>query len=202
MIIDMHVHTVASGDSLIAAEDLIDHALDMGIDAVCITDHDSYEASAVVEEFADGTPLKVFRGVEVTTTAGHLLVYGVKDDKWKDYLRQHKGDAQRLVDYVRHLDGVIVPAHPFDPIKPGIGEKVSGLAGVFAIEGFNGQSNVNDNIKAQELAQRLNLSVLGGSDAHSLYELGKCVTEFDTSIASMDELIVELKAGRFRGRYL
>jgi len=202
MIIDMHVHTVASGDSLIAAEDLIDHALDMGLDAICVTDHDSYEASAVVEEFAEGTSLKVFRGVEVTTTAGHLLVYGIKDDKWKEYLQQNKGDAQRLVDYVRHLDGVIVPAHPFDPIKPSIGDKISGLAGVFAIEGFNGQSNVNDNIKAQEFAQRLNLSILGGSDAHSLYELGKCVTEFNTNIASMDELVVELKAGRFRGRYL
>ncbi|HZS47963.1 MAG TPA: PHP domain-containing protein [Blastocatellia bacterium] len=202
MIIDMHVHTVASGDSLIAAEDLIDHALDMGLDGICVTEHDSYEASAAVEELAEGTDLKVFRGVEVSTVTGHMLVYGVKDDKWKDYLEQHKNDAQRLIDYVRSIDGVVIPAHPFDPIKPGIKDLAPTLAGVFAIEAFNGQSDVNDNIRAREMAERLNLSIVGGSDAHSLYELGKCVTEFSANITSMGELIAELKAGRFRGRYL
>src|SRR5207244_3753028 len=130
-------HTTASGDSLIAAEDLIEHALEMGLDGICVTEHDSYEASAVVEEFAEGTSLKVFRGVEIATYVGHMLVYGVTDDKWKDHLKQNQGDAQRLIDYVRAIDGVIVPAHPFDPAKPGAGDAVPSLAGVFAIEGFN-----------------------------------------------------------------
>jgi predicted metal-dependent phosphoesterase TrpH len=202
MIIDMHVHTVASADSLIAAEDLIEHALDLGLDGICITEHDSYQASAVVEEFAEGTSLKVFRGVEVATASGHMLVYGVANDDWKDYLQKHQGNAQRLVDYVRAIDGVVVPAHPFDPAKPGIRDAVPSLAGVFAIEGFNGQSEAADNIRAQELGERLNLQLTGGSDAHSLFELGRCVTEFDNNISTMTDLIAELKAGRFKGRYL
>jgi predicted metal-dependent phosphoesterase TrpH len=202
MMIDMHVHTVASGDSLIAAEDLIEHALDLGLDGICITEHDCYQTSAVVEEFAEGTSLKVFRGVEVMTSSGHMLVYGVADDDWKDYLRQHQGNAQRLVDYVRSIDGVVVPAHPFDPAKPGIRGAVPTLAGVFAIEGFNGQAEAADNIKAQELGRRLNLQSVGGSDAHSLFELGRCVTEFTNDVSTMTDLITELKAGRFKGRYL
>ena len=202
MIIDMHVHTVASGDSLIAAEDLIEHAIDLGLDAICVTEHDSYLSSAVVEEFAEGTSLKVFRGVEVATASGHMLVYGVTNDDWKDYLNQHKGNAQRLVDYVRSIDGVIVPAHPFDPAKPGVRDAVPTLAGVFAIEGFNGQAEAADNLRAQELGRRLNLRLLGGSDAHSLFELGRCVTEFDNDILTVTDLIAELKEGRFKGRYL
>jgi len=202
MIIDMHVHTVASGDSLIAAEDLIEHALDLGLDAICVTEHDSYQASAVVEEFAEGTSLKVFRGAEIPTDAGHMLVYGITNDDWKDYLQQHKGNAQRLIDYVRAVDGVVVPAHPFDPAKPGVRDAVPTLAGVFAIECFNGQAEAADNQRAQVLAQRLDLKMIGGSDAHSLFELGRCITEFDNNIATSADLVTELKAGRFKGRYL
>ena len=198
----MHVHTVASGDSLIAAEDLIEHALDLGLDAVCITEHDSYSASAVVEEFAEGTSLRVFRGVEVSTASGHMLVYGVANDDWKDYLQQHRGNAQRLVDYVRAVDGVVVPAHPFDPAKPGVRDGVINLVGVFAIEAFNGQAEAADNLRAQELGNRLNLQLVGGSDAHSLFELGRCVTGFANDVVTMADLVTELKAGRFKGRYL
>lgn len=201
MIIDMHVHTVASGDSLIAAEDLIDHALDMGLDGICVTEHDSYEASAVVDEFAEGTSLKVFRGVEVSTASGHMLVYGVFNDDWKDYLDKKQGDVQRLIDYVRSVDGVVIPAHPFDPIKPSVRDGIPGLAGVFAIEGFNNRLEATDNAQAQKIAERLNLKMIGGSDAHTLYELGRCVTEFENRINTMSDLVVELKAGRFNGRY-
>jgi predicted metal-dependent phosphoesterase TrpH len=201
MIIDMHVHTVASGDSLIAAEDLIEQALEAGLDAICVTEHDSYAASAVVAEFAEGTPLKVFRGVEVTTAGGHVLVYGVTDDRWKDYLLEHNRNAQRLIDYVRALGGVAVPAHPLDPVRPSLGDAVTTLAGVFAIEGFNGRAEARDNLRAQDMAARLNLGLLGGSDAHSLLEVGRCVTEFAGGVTTMPELLEELKAGRFRGRY-
>jgi len=202
MIIDMHVHTVASGDSLIAAEDLIEHALDLGLDGICITEHESYQSSSVVEEFAEGTSLKVFRGVEVSTASGHMLVYGVTNDDWKSYLQQQQGNAQRLVDYVRSIDGVVVPAHPFDPARPGIRDAAPTLAGVFAIEGFNGQAEAADNLRTQELGKRLNLKLIGGSDAHSLFELGRCVTEFDNDVSTMTDLVAELRAGRFEGRYL
>ncbi|MBK7994444.1 MAG: PHP domain-containing protein [Blastocatellia bacterium] len=61
MIIDLHIHTIYSQDSLIAPEDLIEQAISVGLDAVCVMEHNSFQASETAEEFALGTGLKVFR---------------------------------------------------------------------------------------------------------------------------------------------
>ncbi len=38
---------------------------------------------------------------------------------------------------------------------------------------------------------------IGGSDAHSVLEIGRCVTIFQNQIESEEDLVAELKAGRF-----
>src|SRR4051794_14574925 len=98
MIIDLHVHTIYSQDSLLAPEDMIERALDLGLDGICVTEHDSLVASRTAEEFAEGTPLIVFRGVEATTDIGHLLVYGVTEAQWQRYENQPGMPAQELVE--------------------------------------------------------------------------------------------------------
>jgi hypothetical protein len=37
-----------------------------------------------------------------------------------------------------------------------------------------------------------------GSDSHAISDVGKCATEFDRRIETLDDLIEELRAGRFR----
>jgi hypothetical protein len=37
----------------------------------------------------------------------------------------------------------------------------------------------------------------GGSDAHSVEEVGRCVTIFQNQIEAEEDLVAELKAGRF-----
>src|ERR1051326_8337618 len=154
MIIDLHVHTIYSGDSLIAPEDLIEHAIELGLDGVCVTEHNSYKASETAAEFAEGTPLKVFRGVEASTDLGHLLIYGINEEQWQRYEGRQPIPAQELVDYVRACGGVCVPAHPFRFRSPGIGEKIETLVGIFAIEGYNGKADIEDNRTAWEMAER------------------------------------------------
>jgi len=39
----------------------------------------------------------------------------------------------------------------------------------------------------------------GGSDAHAIDEMGKCITVFDKMISDESGLLAELKAGRFTG---
>jgi hypothetical protein len=37
-----------------------------------------------------------------------------------------------------------------------------------------------------------------GSDAHARIDIGRCATEFERDVHSVEELIEELQAGRFR----
>lgn len=202
MIIDLHIHTIYSQDSLIAPEDLIEQAINVGLDGICIMEHNSLQASEVVEEFAVGTNLQVFRGVEVRTNIGDLLVYGVNQEQWKDFENKSSFVAQEIIDYVRNCGGVCIPAHPFRFESNSIGDKLETLVGVFAIEGYNGKSDIEENLLAWEHAEKLNLKLTGGSDAHVLGQVGKCITEFTKPIQTMAELVKELKSGHFQAKYL
>ncbi|MEW6732123.1 MAG: CehA/McbA family metallohydrolase [Acidobacteriota bacterium] len=202
MIIDLHVHTVDSRDSLIPLEDLIEQALSIGLDAVCLMEHNRLSEDDTAELFANNTMLKIFRGVEVSSDLGHMLVYGITPQQWQLFEGKAQIYAQELVDSVRSWGGVCIPAHPFRFNSPSIGDKISSLVGVFAIEGYNGKTDINENLQAGEVAARLQLKVTGGSDAHMLGQVGKCVTIFDEPIESIEELVTQLKAGTFQARYL
>lgn len=202
MIIDLHLHTVYSEDSLIAAEDLIEQAIKVGLDGICVTEHNSFELSEIVEEFAYGTPIKVFRGVEVTTDLGHLLVYGLDKKQWQPFENKPGIPAQELIDYVRNCGGVSVPAHPFRFQSSSVGEKLETLIGIFAIEGYNGKSDIEENQLAWNYAEKFNLKLIGGSDAHVIGDVGRCVTEFPNSVKTMKELVEQLKSGQFQAKYL
>jgi len=202
MIIDLHVHTIYSQDSLLAPEDLIEQALQVGLDGICVMDHNSLQVSEVVEEFAEGTQLKVFRGVEVTTDLGHILVYGLKPEQWEQFGGRLERPAQELVDYVRSFGGVCIPAHPYRFGPGALEDKIETLVGIFAIEAYNGKADAEENRIAREKAELLGLMVTGGSDAHVQGMVGKCVTVFERQIKTMADLIKELKDGRFESKYL
>lgn len=202
MIIDLHTHTVYTPGCLIAPEDLIEQALNVGLDGICVLEHLSLKASQVTEDFTYGTPLKVFRGVEAHTDQGHLLIYGVTEAQWQRFEGLENIPAQHLIDCVRDWGGVCIPAHPFRFQSASIGEKVESLVGIFAIEGYNGRADIEENKQAQEYGQRLNLRLTGGSDAYVVGQVGRCVTVFERKIETSNDLVAELKAGRFEARYL
>jgi predicted metal-dependent phosphoesterase TrpH len=202
MLIDLHVHTFASGDAIAAPEDLIDRALAIGLDGICVTEHDSYEASETAALLGEGSGLVVLRGVEVATDMGHILIYGVTDDGWTSVARGGVVPAQALVEYVRDAGAVAVPAHPFRIGASSTGASASSLVGLFAVEGFNGEATRPENTLACEFANKFGLRLTGGSDAHMPGRVGHAVTQFDRRVETEAELAAELKAGRFAGRYL
>lgn len=76
--VDLHVHTGASADVTDAYGDLdpgalVARALEVGLDAIAITDHNTVDACDDVRAAAQGTSLTVFPGVEISTPDGHLL---------------------------------------------------------------------------------------------------------------------------------
>ena len=79
MIIDIHTHTFpTSDDSLLTPEELITEAKRIGLDGICLTDHDRFWEPEQIDELSRKHNYLVLPGCEVTTEDGHLLIYGLK----------------------------------------------------------------------------------------------------------------------------
>jgi predicted metal-dependent phosphoesterase TrpH len=93
--VDLHVHTTASDGELSPAE-LVQKALEIGLAAVAITDHDTTEGVTEALEAARGTRLDVVAGVEISTdisrSEAHILGYFIahRDRELCDKLSQFR----------------------------------------------------------------------------------------------------------------
>ena len=68
---------------------------------------------------------------------------------------------------------------------------------VDAIEIINGACSEQENLYAHAVAEHLDMKGIGGSDSHSASSIGCAVTVLERPVATTQELIQELKAGRF-----
>ncbi len=75
--VDFHVHTPGSADAKAenygTPDDLVQAALDAGLDAIVVTDHNTTSWVDRVRAAAALTTLVVLPGVEISTSEGHLL---------------------------------------------------------------------------------------------------------------------------------
>jgi len=201
MKIDLHCHSTFSQDNHLEPQDVIRRASQLGLDGVCFTEHHSFESSSLVERTDRPKGFLVLRGVEVSTDAGHLLVYGVKDDSWNRWGRNNYLNLAKVVESVHALGGICVPAHPFRGWES-LGEKIYSVEPLDAIETHNGVNGLLQNGLAIEAALKLGLPSTGGSDCHYLNQVGRAYTEFDNTISSLGDMINEIKAWKCRGRFL
>ena len=186
----MHIHTHFSPCSIIKIPQLLQRAKKVGIDGICITDHNSIASKSVLEKIADYSGLFVIVGVEYTTSYGDFLVYGPVD-----YIPE-KMDAKNLFKWVQKEGGVTVAAHPFRKDRP-VDPDVLHLAKI--IESVNGRNNSAENALCKNWIKKHGNEVkeIGGSDAHTVEEIGQAVTVFKRNIYTMDDLIIELLGGNY-----
>lgn len=202
MIVDLHIHTnLGSLCSQLGPDELLGRVRELGIDAICITDHHSHRGADKMIAYAAGSGYPIFRGVEIYTDYGDMLVFGMKRDT-----RYHLTTFWELVEMADADGAVIIPAHPcrgWDPKHGHRHEFPREIARhIVALETHNGASKERSNRQAQELAVEWGLPGTGGSDAHAVWQVGKCVTVFERDIESEEDLLRELREGRFYGAYL
>lgn len=194
MIIDLHIHTlVGSHCSLIELQDLIKQAKRLKLDGICITDHDSTAGIWQAKKIGEKEDIKVFAGIEVSTREGHVIVFSKDIDEIK--IPIHVVD---LISWVHSKGGVIIPVHPFRKGVPCLSNRLYEISGFDAIEILNGNCTEEMNILSWLASLKLGLSGLGGSDAHTLTQVGKYITIFETYIESEDELIEAIKSGNYQ----
>lgn len=193
--IDLHVHSVHSGDNPTDPEEVVQRAIERGLDGIAFTEHYYYEASEAVELLREkySGQIMLFRGVEFSAAEGHCLVFGVNTDR----LSMKYAPIAELIRVVNEHNGISIPSHPYRGVNS-IGDIIRNLKGIAAVEGYNGCNMHSFNQKAIDTAQALNLPFTGGSDAHAAGEIGSCYTEFSDTV-TYDNFIDRLKLGRYRG---
>jgi predicted metal-dependent phosphoesterase TrpH len=207
LLIDLHTHTFPnSDDSFMSPDDLVEASKAVGdLDGICITEHDYFWDSFDVRALSRRHDFLVLPGCEVNTDAGHVLVFGLE----KYVFRMHKVPFLRQL--VKEAGGAIVAAHPYrrrylreHAHKPDeYRSMVDGacadqlFSSCDAIEVLNGRATDGETTFALDLGRSLGLGMAGGSDSHRLAHLGNVATRFHSRIACLDDLIREIKSGRF-----
>jgi predicted metal-dependent phosphoesterase TrpH len=191
MRLDLHIHSNHS-DGKSGVREILKYALKKGLDAISITDHDtlngSLEAVEIVEE--EKLPIRVIKGVEITTMQGHILAYGIEKEIDPGM------DLIEVVEIVRDLGGITSLAHPFQFYRKGVCNpryfKV-----VDCVEVFNARSLPIFNRLSDFVRRIYGKGITAGSDAHRSEFVGCGVVLIDRSEIVNDVLEV-LKAGRCR----
>ncbi len=202
MKLDLHVHTKRhSSCSHMTPDQMMAAAVNAGLDAVCITEHDRVWDEREARALSAAYGIKVFRGMEVTTTGGDVLVFGVYEPPAR---MLSPGDLKQWVD---KSEGLCIAAHPFRGfLLFGIGSMNLSLEDaasnptfscVHGMEVFNGLVTTAENELAGKVADELGLIKVGGSDAHSVQAVGTCVMDFHDDIERESDLIVAMRESRF-----
>ncbi len=166
--VELHMHTRASKDSLVSVEKLLSECRKKGIDRIAITDHNVIQG-ALKAKLLD--PDRVIVGEEIATTKGELLGYFMSE--WVPPNLEPEEAIQRL----RAQGAVISVAHPFDTTR-NLHWSEEDLAAIApqldAIETFNARCfSDTPNQQAAVFAREHELLETVGSDAHTLWEMGR-----------------------------
>jgi predicted metal-dependent phosphoesterase TrpH len=200
--IDLHVHTFPRSQcSKIDPNDLVAEARRIGLDGFCLTEHQVLWHADEINRLAGESGIKIFRGNEITTAQGDVLVFGLDKDI--------RGivTAQALSREVRDAGALSIAAHPFRGFKVfGFGQLDMSIeqAGnkkilqfVDAVEVRNGRVTEQENNVAFNVSKRLGLLGTAGSDAHELEALGTWIMDFENDIETEADLVRELRAEKF-----
>ncbi|WP_122088474.1 PHP domain-containing protein [Halalkalicoccus subterraneus] len=191
--VELHAHSALSHDGRDPVDLVLEQAAAVGLDAVAITDHDAFDASREAAELAPEYGLIGIPGIEISSSAGHVLGLGV-DERIPPGL-PFEGTIERI----HAAGGIAVVPHPFQSSRHGVGAKVSRdeLAQADAIEVYNSRLLTGRaNRKAERFARSRGLPMTAGSDAHISEMVGQAVTRVDTDgERTVDAILDAIRAG-------
>jgi len=184
---DFHNHSTFSSDSTTSPNILVE-ALKAHpyIKAAAITDHDTIAGLKETQQLAASHPdILIIPGVEIATRQGDVLVLGAQELPPKPW------DIEDIVDFARATGCITIAAHPFRQF--GLADEVADSS-VDAVEVYNGVSSAMANKKALDLARKLGLPGVSGSDSHRPSDLFSVCTQVQASL-NVEEIFDAIRKG-------
>ena len=164
--LDLHVHSLYSGDGAMPPEQIIAGARRVGLDGIAVTDHDTIRGGIETNRLQPAD-LLVIVGAEIMTDQGEVVGLFLQEE-----IRERT--LERVVEEIRSQGGLVVIPHPFDTLRKSAFHISDGQASLTdAIEVFNSRCIFpSANTMAAEYARAHGLSSVAGSDAHYASEIG------------------------------
>jgi len=191
-VVDMHFHSIYS-DGRNRVDEIAEYAEMLGI-GVAITDHNAIQGAVEIADFKNVLSIP---GIEVTSCEGtHLLIYfyDIEDlarffyeeivpFMGRELMSSIDVPMEDIIRRAKERGAVTIFPHPYCGIYTGIAnhnfenEHLTELFDlVHGVEVINSENLNKWNLKSALLGFNLNKAIIGGSDGHSLYQLGRVVT--------------------------
>lgn len=187
---DLHVHTTGSYDGKASPKAMCQVAQGRDLNGIAITDHD------VLTRFE--TPYK-----------GFLVIPGSEirvetNDIWADILAIGVQEMPQLglglaetVEAIHDCGGLAIVPHPFSSWSnyPAMGDAIHSIGDIIdGVEVTNPREHV-DNARARKVANTHGVAKIGGSDAHTIDDVGLGVTVCQP-VETVDQLLDLIEANR------
>ncbi len=164
---DFHIHTRFSMDCENDPTEIITRCQELGIDCIAVADHDAVDGALAIQRTA---PFKVIVAEEILTHAGEVMAMFISE-------RIPSGiPLETAIDTVHEMGGLVAIPHPFDPLR---GLRINKMEfdrlapKIDVIEVFNARCRFSGAaVKAREFAAEHRIPCSGGSDAHTIREIG------------------------------
>ena len=188
MLVDMHLHALPnSTDSYLTLEEIVSLAKLRGLDAICLTDHDSMGGKEFAEEYSRKVGFPIFVGVEYFSLWGDITAWGI------DSFPEGRIEAQTFIDQVNAAGGFCVSAHPFRNNNRGFEDHLREAVGLHGVEVLNGSTDMESNRKALRYCRELGLKAIGASDSHVPKQVGKYVTWLPEKVDNLKDFVTQLR---------
>lgn len=198
--VDLHLHTPESkcySDPLTTPEQIIDAALAVGLEAIAITDHNTFNSVDAIRKLGQEKGLVVFPGVELSTKGGHVLALFDREtpvSQLDDFLDRAGASAAAMGDGAFTVDNGIedvfrkIDEHGGIAIAAHIERWPTGFLQTTESRRAKMRIYSNEYLTALEITQPQNKGLwnrgqvrgypkrhacIQGSDAHALNEIGR-----------------------------
>lgn len=175
--IDMHLHTIYSGDSLIKPIDLLKRVKIKGLDGFAITDHNTLKAYKILKKKARGKNIIIIPGMEIETHVGEVIGLFIDNE-----INVKDNDFFNIIEKIRENNGLVIIPHPFDFLRNNH-LKMNLLSDKIIKKHIDGIEIMNSRIifkkcvnAAKKFNEKYELFETGGSDAHTVKEIGNGFT--------------------------
>jgi predicted metal-dependent phosphoesterase TrpH len=170
---------------------LIDRAAAVGLNVLSITCHESVPYDEDATGYAAARGVLLLRGMEATVDGHHVLLINFQE--FPPGVCSMEEIAAR-----KTPEALVIAPHPFYPIGMGMGDTLADYAEFFDAVEFSGLYTPltrRFNQRATDYASRLQMPVVGNSDTHFLWQLGRTYTVIDAP-AEQGAVIEALRRGR------
>jgi len=180
MLFELHCHSTFS-DGINTPKEIVDYAIKIGLNGISITDHDTIKGSIESLKY-DTKDFTVIPGIEISSKEGHILGINIKT------LIPKNLSAKDTIDTIHSTGGIAIAAHPYDRFRKGVGNLIFELP-FDAVEISNGHT-LGSTRDTRKICIITRLPMVGGSDAHTLQEIGQVKIEYK------DDIIEAIKTGK------